>query len=126
MSTSAHRRQRRRVLDGEAIEERQVFLDEGLVRLLAGERRVLPDLLAPLAEHEVELRRQRLLYPQRAVIVERGDAVRHRDETGAGGRRGRDEVNRMSETQWNMNCPARRTAACLTVIVVFGLLAGLA
>src|SRR5205823_1683365 len=65
------------VLGRNALEERRVLLDDRLVRLLARERWLRLDLLFPLAEHEVELRRHRLLHPQRSVVVERRDPVRH-------------------------------------------------
>jgi hypothetical protein len=46
------------------------------IRLLCGQRWIRLDLFGPPAEDEVELRRQRLLNPQGAVIVEGGDPVR--------------------------------------------------
>lgn len=57
-----------------------------------GERRIAAHHLPGAVEHEREFRVQRLLDPQRSVIVERRDALCRRDEIGALARNSGDEI----------------------------------
>ena len=75
-----------------AAKECRVVVDEGPVGLDLRQRGVGRRLGAPFAEHEVELGRERHLNPQGAVVVERRDPVKDRDEVGTGRRHPLDEV----------------------------------
>jgi hypothetical protein len=69
-----------------------VTFGERLVRLAAGEGRIMLEHRFPLAENEVGLEVERLLTPERSVVVERRNAIRLRHERGAGFRRTADEI----------------------------------
>ncbi len=69
------------VLDHRLAQPAEVVLVGRLVRLLLAQRRVGLGQLGESAQREVELNRDRLLRPQRAVVVERGDAFLRGDET---------------------------------------------
>src|SRR5262249_60880601 len=57
------------------VEIGRVAFERGLERLPLFDRRVLGGEFADARKNEIDLRRQRLLYPKRAVIVEGSDAV---------------------------------------------------
>jgi len=71
--------------DGGA-EPRHVLGDGGLPRLLVAQRGILPRHLLPALQDVGELD-DRLLAPQRAVVVEDGDAIGRRHERRTAGRR---------------------------------------
>ena len=82
------------VLDHRLTEPAQVVLVRRLVRLLVAQLRVGLGHLGESPQREVELDRDRLLRPQRAVVVERGDAFLWGDEPDATFLRDRvDEVD---------------------------------
>ena len=73
------------VLRHDVAQPLHVVLVRGLPRLPGAERLVERRHLGEALEDEGELDRQRLLAPQRAVVVERGDALFHGHEVGSVG-----------------------------------------